>query len=89
MLLGYHLRSNPEFRNFVKEVIGTHGFYGEAQFTSNSKNTYARIDLRGNYIDKLDDIIFEPRLVFSQRFLNDFRLEISGESKIISSSLSI
>lgn len=73
--------SNPKFRNFVKEVIGTHGVYSEAQFTSNSKNTYARIGLRGNYIDKLDDIIFEPRLVFSQRFLNDFRLEISGESK--------
>lgn len=71
----------PRFRRFIKEVIQTHGIYGEAEFTSNSKNTYGRIGLRGNYIQKFNTFLFEPRLAFSQKFLNNFRLEILGEVK--------
>ncbi|WP_296324962.1 TonB-dependent receptor plug domain-containing protein [Winogradskyella sp.] len=73
--------SIPRFRSFVKEVIKTHNIYTEAEFTSNSKNTYGRIGLRGNYIDKFDELLFEPRLAFSQKFLNNFRLEILGETR--------
>jgi outer membrane receptor for ferrienterochelin and colicin len=73
--------TNPRFRNFIKEVVRNHGVYGEAEFTSNSKNTYARIGLRGNYIEKFGEIIFEPRVAFSQKFLNHFRLELLGEVK--------
>ncbi|RZN79714.1 MAG: TonB-dependent receptor [Winogradskyella sp.] len=73
--------SNPRFRSSVKEVIKTHGIYGEAEFISNSKNTYGRIGLRGNYLDKFSTVLFEPRFVFSQKFLNHFRLELLGEVK--------
>lgn len=73
--------SNPRFRRFEKEVIKTHGIYSEAEFTSNSKNSYLRIGLRGNYIDKFSEFIFEPRLAFSQKFLQHFRLELLGEAK--------
>ncbi|WP_229719718.1 TonB-dependent receptor plug domain-containing protein [Winogradskyella haliclonae] len=73
--------SNPRFRSFVKEVIRTQGIYTEAEFTSNSKNTYGRIGLRGNYLDKFSTVLFEPRFVFSQKFLNYFRLELLGEVK--------
>lgn len=73
--------SNPRFRRFEKEVIKTHGIYTEAEFTSNSKNTYGRIGLRGNYLDKFNELLFEPRITFSQKFLNNFRIEILGEVK--------
>lgn len=73
--------SNPNFRSFIRDVIATHSAYGEAEFTSNSKNTYGRIGLRGNYIGKLDAVLFEPRFSFSQKFLSNFKFEILGEVK--------
>ncbi|MCG0016746.1 TonB-dependent receptor plug domain-containing protein [Winogradskyella immobilis] len=73
--------SNPRFRSFIKEVVRTHALYSEAEFTSNSKNTYGRIGLRGNYFENFGDFIFEPRLAFNQKFLDHFRLEILAETK--------
>ncbi|MDO1499849.1 TonB-dependent receptor plug domain-containing protein [Winogradskyella maritima] len=73
--------NRPRFKSSIKEVIRTHGVYTEAEFTSNSKNTYGRIGLRGNYIDKFGSIFFEPRLSFNQKFLDHFRLELLAETK--------
>ncbi|WP_386131634.1 TonB-dependent receptor plug domain-containing protein [Winogradskyella litorisediminis] len=73
--------SNPNFRRFERNVLSTHGVYGEAEFTSVSKNTYGRVGLRGNYIGKLDALLFEPRFSFSQKFLSYFKFEILGEIK--------
>lgn len=73
--------SNPDFRSFVRNVISTHSIYGEAEFTSSSKNTYGRVGLRGNYIGKLDELLFEPRFSFTQKFLKHFKIEILGEIK--------
>ncbi len=72
---------NPVFRSLVKEIIRTHVLYGEAEFTSLSKNTYTRIGLRANYIEKFGEILTEPRLAFSQKFLDHFRLELLAEVK--------
>ncbi|SHH29883.1 TonB-dependent receptor domain-containing protein [Winogradskyella jejuensis] len=71
----------PTFRRFIKEVVSTHAIYGEAEFKSNSKNTYGRIGLRGNYLEDFGMLLFEPRFSFSQKFLNHFRLEVLGEVK--------
>ncbi len=73
--------SIPPFRSFIKEVIKTHAIFGEAEFTSASKSTYGRIGLRGNYIEKFGEILFEPRVSFSQKFLDHFRIEVMGEIK--------
>lgn len=73
--------NNPVFRSFIKEVIRTHSVFSELEFNSDSNNTNARIGLRANYIDKFAETLIEPRLSFSQRFLNHFRLEILGELK--------
>ena len=72
---------NPNFRRFVRNVVNTHGIYTEAEFTSNSKNTYGRLGVRGNYISDFKTILFEPRFSFSQKFFNYFRLELLGEVK--------
>lgn len=73
--------NNPVFRRFIKEVIRTHSVFSELNFSSNFNNTNARIGLRTNYIEKFSKKLVEPRLSFSQRFLEYFRLEILGELK--------
>ncbi|MGS2727376.1 TonB-dependent receptor plug domain-containing protein [Psychroserpens sp. BH13MA-6] len=72
---------NPSIINFVKEVNRTHSIYGEAEFTSSNRNTYARIGLRTNYIEKFSEFFTEPRLSVSHKLNNDFRLEILAELK--------
>ena len=73
--------NNPPFRRFIKEVIRTHSIFNEIKFSSNSNLTNARIGVRANYIEKFSKTLFEPRVSFSQRFLESFRLEILGEFK--------
>lgn len=72
---------NPSFESFVKEVVRTHSIYGEAEFTSANKNTYARIGLRTNYIEKFSEFFTEPRLSVSHKLNNQFRLEFLAELK--------
>ena len=72
---------NPNFVSLVKEVVRTHSIYGEAEFTSVNKNTYARIGLRTNYIEKFSEFFTEPRLSVSHRLNNNFRLEFLAELK--------
>lgn len=77
---------NPDYRKKIKEVLRSHSIFNEVKFLSFSKNTSARLGIRLNYIEKFSDFYFEPRLSFSQKFLNDFRLEILGEIKSQSTS---
>ncbi|WMI64364.1 TonB-dependent receptor plug domain-containing protein [Aestuariibaculum sp. YM273] len=73
--------NNPYFRSYVKEVIRSHAAYAETQYLSNNAQTKLHLGGRLNYFPKFDKILMEPRLSFSQRFLNNFRLEILGELK--------
>ncbi len=72
---------NPTFRSFIKEVIKTNSIYGEWSFLSNSAKTKLNLGGRLNLFDKFDTVLFEPRLNFSQQFLNVFRFELLGELK--------
>ena len=73
--------NNPDFRSFVREVIRSHSAYAETGFLSNDAKTKLIIGGRLNYIQKFDMLFAEPRLSFSQRFLNHFRFEVLGEFK--------
>jgi hypothetical protein len=73
--------NNPDTEQFIKEVVRTHSIYGEAEFTSANKNTYARIGLRTNFIEKFSEFFTEPRLSVSHKLNNDFRLEFLAELK--------
>jgi len=73
--------NNPNFRSFIKEVVRSHAIYGETHFLSNDAKTKLVLGTRLNYINKFKMILTEPRLNFSQRFLNDFRFEVLGELK--------
>ncbi|MEZ4802202.1 MAG: TonB-dependent receptor [Gelidibacter sp.] len=72
---------NPDFNSFVKRINRTHSIYSEAEFTSGNKNTYARIGLRINYVDKFGEFFTEPRIAISHKFNNKFRLEFLAEFK--------
>lgn len=78
--------NNPNFRSFVREVIRSHAVYAETGFLSNNAKTKLTLGGRLNYIQKFDLIFAEPRLSFSQRFLNNFRFEVLGEFKSQSTS---
>ncbi len=73
--------NNPEFRSYIKEVIRSSSFFMESQFLSNNVNTNLRFGARLNYFQKFDKLLIEPRLSFSQRFLNFFKFEVLGELK--------
>ncbi|WP_435413145.1 TonB-dependent receptor plug domain-containing protein [Psychroserpens mesophilus] len=71
----------PDFTSFVREVNRTHSIYGEAEFTSADKNTYARIGIRTNFIEKFSEFFTEPRLSVSHKLNNNFRFEFLAEFK--------
>ncbi|WP_232732018.1 TonB-dependent receptor plug domain-containing protein [Confluentibacter lentus] len=73
--------NNPIFRSYIKEVIRSHAFYAETSLLSNNAKTKLKFGTRLNYFNKFDMFLVEPRLSFSQRFLNDFRFEVLGEIK--------
>lgn len=73
--------NNPNFKSYIKEVVRTHSVYAEGSFLSNSAKTKIIFGNRLNYFKKFKTILFEPRLSFSQRFLNSLRFELLGELK--------
>lgn len=73
--------NNPVFRSFIRDVLKSHSLYGEVSFLSNHAKTKLNIGNRVNVLSKFNMTLFEPRLSFSQRFLNHFRVELLGELK--------
>ncbi len=73
--------NNPVFRSYIKEVIRSHAIYAETSLLSNNAKTNLKLGTRVNYYQKFNLFLVEPRLSFSQHFLNDFRFEILGELK--------
>ena len=73
--------NNPVFRSYIKEVIRSHAIYAETSLLSNNAKTNLKFGTRINYHQKFNVFLVEPRLSFSQRFLNHFRFEVLGEYK--------
>ncbi|TWO33096.1 TonB-dependent receptor [Seonamhaeicola sediminis] len=73
--------NNPNFKSFIKNVVKSHAVYAETSLLSYSAQTKLNLGARLNYLDKFNLLFVEPRLSFSQRFLNDFRFEVLGEYK--------
>ncbi|MCK7592007.1 TonB-dependent receptor [Subsaxibacter sp. CAU 1640] len=73
--------NNPDFNSFSKRINRSHAIYSEAEFTSGNKNSYARIGLRINYVDRFSEFYTEPRIAVSHKFSNALRLEFLAEFK--------
>jgi len=72
---------NPLIRLLVSEVLRAHGVFSGIGYKSTNNNTHFNIGIRYNYLEKFSKQIWEPRLSFSQKFLNNFTWEVLGEYK--------
>lgn len=71
----------PLVRSLIAEVVRTHSGFGQYMLQSSNKNSTLITGFRYNYLDKFNESILEPRLRFTQKFLQHFSIEIAGEFK--------
>ncbi|MCG2419288.1 TonB-dependent receptor [Aequorivita sp. F47161] len=71
----------PRFRNYEKDVLRTHTLFAGINYHSKNGKTFVIAGLRGNYFDKFEEILIEPRFSLHQKFLNGFAVEVLGEFK--------
>lgn len=71
----------PLVRTLIAEVVRTHSGFGQYKLQSNTKNSTLIAGFRYNYLDKFNTSVLEPRLRFTQRFLDYFSAEVAGEFK--------
>lgn len=71
--------SAPAFDKTKKDVLLNHAIYGEVEFKKN--NTYLRAGVRGNYFQKFNRLIVEPRLNIRQKLSRKFAIKLQGEFK--------
>lgn len=69
------------FRQNSDEVIRIHGVFSGLEYKSDSKNTSLKAGLRYNYNEKFNSHNLEPRVSYFQKFLDYWKLEVSGEYK--------
>ena len=73
--------NNPLFFRNEKNVTTTHALYTELSFLSNNNTTQFTVGSRASYLERFEKLIVEPRLRFSQRFFNYFKISALGEFK--------
>lgn len=71
----------PLVRTLIAEVVRTHSAFGQYALQSENKNSTLIAGFRYNYLDKFQESILEPRLQFTQQFLDYFSVEVAGEFK--------
>jgi hypothetical protein len=71
--------NNPQYSRTIKSVVRTHAGYTEGNY--HSGNTTINAGVRVSYYDKIEQIRFEPRLVFNQKLTEELLLEVLGEMK--------
>lgn len=71
----------PLVRTLIAEVVRTHSGFGQYTLQSSDKKSLLLAGFRYNYLDKFNTSILEPRLQFTQHFLNHFSVEVAGEFK--------
>ncbi|SFC80994.1 TonB-dependent receptor plug domain-containing protein [Algibacter pectinivorans] len=71
--------SAPAYNKTKKDVLLNHALFGEIEY--NKASTYLRIGVRGNYFQKFNKFLIEPRLYVRQKLSNQFALKLQGEFK--------
>ncbi|KJD32668.1 membrane protein [Tamlana sedimentorum] len=71
--------SAPSYDRITKDVLLNHGAFTEIEYNKN--NTYLRLGVRGNYFQKFNSFLVEPRLNLRQKLSNQFALKLQGEFK--------
>ncbi|MDN3666349.1 TonB-dependent receptor domain-containing protein [Algibacter miyuki] len=71
--------SAPSYEKTKKDVLLNHALFSEIEFNKNK--TYLRIGVRGNYFQKFNKLIIEPRLNFRQKLSQQIAFKLQGEFK--------
>lgn len=71
----------PFFSRTITNVLMTHVGIVEGVLETESKKTYLKAGLRGNYFDKFGFLLLEPRIQFNQALGSNLRMEVLGEQK--------
>ncbi len=72
---------NPVFRRSEGNLMRSHALFSEWALTSRNRSTRLQAGVRGTFLEQLERYLAEPRLSFSQQFLEHFSLELLGEFK--------
>jgi hypothetical protein len=73
--------NEPQYSREVQEVLRTHAFIAEADYTPFNGKLYARAGIRANYIEQFAKVYAEPRLQIGYTIAPGWKLEILGEQK--------
>lgn len=76
----------PQFKRSIKEVVRSHALVAELDYHSKNSKFFTRFGLRGNYFEKWNLFLIEPRLLLNYSLHDNVKLELSGEQKNQSSS---
>lgn len=71
----------PRFRNYVKDVLRNHSLFAGINYQSKNGNTFITAGLRGNYFEKFNKALIEPRFSYHQKLGGGFAAEVMGEFK--------
>ncbi|NND62068.1 MAG: TonB-dependent receptor [Flavobacteriaceae bacterium] len=71
----------PRFKLLISEVIRSYNGYTQWSYRSRDRNSSLNLGLRYNYLEKFSKSIVEPRVTFTQQFLEHFSFELAGEFK--------
>ncbi len=73
--------NSPAFKRNIKSVLISHIGIIESVFESKNKKTFLKTGIRGNYFQKFNKTLIEPRFQFNQKVTKNLNLEILGEQK--------
>ncbi|WNH08008.1 TonB-dependent receptor [Thalassobellus suaedae] len=71
--------SAPSYDRVKKDVLLNHALFSEIEYRNNT--TYLRLGVRGNYFQKFNKLILEPRLNLRQKLSRHFAIKLQGEFK--------
>lgn len=78
--------NTPQYSRNVKDVLRSHIGIIEMDYSSKNKKLFSTIGARGNYFEKWQLILIEPRLLINYKFNPNFKIELLGEQKSQTSS---
>ncbi len=73
--------NDPSFSRYQKEVSLSHALIAEGIYEPEDRKTYIRAGLRGNYFQKFQSLLIEPRLTVSHAVTPSVNIEVMGELK--------
>ncbi|MDD7884824.1 TonB-dependent siderophore receptor [Flavivirga sp. 57AJ16] len=71
--------SAPAYERTKKDVLLNHALFSEIELRKDK--TYLRLGVRGNYFQKFNKVLVEPRLNFRQKFSDQLAIKVLGEFK--------